>query len=485
MIPDGTSSTATGFFSQVEEQICAHQKTYAKRRIEWVRQNSFFYRAVLKTLRHLIPPAARLLNLRCDCGYLLNQLQPSHGVGLELTTELANEAQNLHPDCKFYALRPAEFHADEPFDYVLIGNLDDAVDIQQDLLACRDLCHDHSRVILYHSNILWRYLILTVEKMGWKVPKTRHNWLTTEDLINFLRLAGYEPLQTHYTVLCPLKIPVIASVINDVIVRLPLLRKLCLVQVLVARKLHLPPAPAHLTVSVIVPCKNERGTIHQTVQRMPKLGTKTEIVFCDDQSTDGTWEEMLLCQTQNHRDDLTILTRRGPGLCKAENVWTGFRAAQGDILVILDGDLTVMPEQLPYFVDALTRRHCEFANGSRLIYPHAKESMKLINMLGNRAFSTLFSFILGQPLRDTLCGTKALWRHDWKRLETHLGTWGIQDRWGDYELLFGAAKLSLKIVDIPVHYQERRYGYTKMVSVFSNGLRMLTLCLKAFIRLRA
>jgi hypothetical protein len=173
----------------------------------------------------------------------------------------------------------------------------------------------------------------------------------------------------------------------------------------------------------------------------------------------------------------------GPSICKAENVWTGFRAARGDVLMILDADLTVMPEELPMFLRALTSRRGDFVNGSRLIYPMQQKAMKFANEIGNKFFGLMFSFLLDQRIKDTLCGTKVFWRRDWLRMEKNLGTWGIRDLWGDYELLFGASKLHLEIVEVPVHYQERIYGVTKMTRVFANGMRMLRICWHAWHRL--
>jgi glycosyltransferase involved in cell wall biosynthesis len=212
------------------------------------------------------------------------------------------------------------------------------------------------------------------------------------------------------------------------------------------------------------------------------MGKHTEIIFCDDKSTDGTAAEVKRLQKLYPERDIRLV--EGPAICKAENVWTGFRAARGDVLMILDGDLAVMPEELPYFLEALTSRTGEFINGSRLVYPIPRFAMKFTNMIGNKFFGAVFSYLLDQRIKDTLCGTKVLWRKDWQRIEPDLGNWGIQDRWGDYELLFGASKLHLPIRDLPVHYQERIYGVTKMTRVFSNGMRMLRICWGAWRRLK-
>ena len=252
-------------------------------------------------------------------------------------------------------------------------------------------------------------------------------------------------------------------------------------QIMVARPLAEVKREDEVTVSVVVPCRNEVGNVRQAAERIPMMGKHTEILFCDDKSTDGTGEEVRRVIKLYPDKDIRIV--EGPGICKAENVWAGFRSARGDILVILDADLTVMPEELPMFVRALVASHGDFVNGSRLVYPMPDLAMKFTNMLGNKVFGSIFSFLLDQRIKDTLCGTKVLWRKDWLRMEKNLGSWGIKDLWGDYELLFGASKLHLEIVELPVHYRERIHGVTKMNRVLFNGLRMLRICWHAWYQL--
>lgn len=143
------------------------------------------------------------------------------------------------------------------------------------------------------------------------------------------------------------------------------------------------------------------------------------------------------------------------GFARLRIVWAGFRGATSDVLMILDADLTVMPEELPFFFTALVQNRGEFINGSRLVYPLPKVAMKFFNRLGNKVFWNCLLVLLNQRFKDTLCGTKVLWRKDWLRIEKGLGNWGIKDLWGDYELILGASKLHLEIVEVPVHYQER------------------------------
>jgi glycosyltransferase involved in cell wall biosynthesis len=316
-----------------------------------------------------------------------------------------------------------------------------------------------------------------------RAPFVEPNWLSEFDVSGFLGLAGFEPIRTHRRLLFPKWVPLLSSLLNDVVAFLPGFRRLCMISVTVARPLPVPVDENALKVSVIVPCRNEHGNILPAVERTPEMGRETEIIFCDDRSTDGTGEEVQRVAKLYPNRNIRLV--QGPGICKAENVWTGFRAATGDVLMILDGDLAVMPEELPFFLKALASGRAEFVNGSRLVYPVPKQAMKVANTIGNKLFGALFSYLLDQRVKDTLCGTKVLWRRDWERIERALGFWGIRDRWGDYELLFGASKLNLPIRDLPVHYQERVYGVTKMTNVFGNGVRMLGICWGAWRRMRS
>lgn len=238
-----------------------------------------------------------------------------------------------------------------------------------------------------------------------------------------------------------------------------------------------------LTVSVIVPCKNERDNVLPAVARLPKLAGRTEIIFCDDRSTDGTADQVRLAQSQPGPHEVRLVD--GPGVCKSRNVWTGFEAATGDILIIMDGDLTVIPEELPAFIEALAAGRGQFANGTRLVHRMEQGAMSGSRYWGNRAFAVLMSWVIRQRVTDTLCGTKAFWAADWPQIKSWIGTWGADDRWGDFEMLFGAARLGLKIVNVPVHYAARTYGESKMTHVWGTGLTFLQLCWGARRKLRS
>ena len=470
------------------ERTRDHLAKIASRRESWINRNKYYYELFNRLFRFLVEPEKKVLSVRCDTGNLLAVVRPSSGKGIEICNEIAAIAKERNPSFEFAVAFPDKpefqqaFNLDEKFDYIFFNDIGDTVDVLQALRNLSPLCQRHTRVLITTYNHLWEPFVTFAEWIGMKVPRTEQNWLSTSDIQNLLKLAGFEALETHRIVLLPKYLPLLSGFLNRFCARLPLLSKLCMTQVVVARMLPTPVLREKLAVSVVIPCKNEKGNVENAVRRIPALAGRTELIFCDDQSTDGTVEEVL--RMQSLYPEKNIRLEHGPGICKSRNVWTGFDSATGDILMILDADLTTIPEELPYFIDVMVSGQAEFVNGSRLVYPVPKGAMNGANMLGNKFFSVAFTYLLGQRVKDTLCGTKALWRNDWERIKPTLGSWGIEDRWGDYELLFGAAKLNLKILDLPVHYQERIYGSTKMTKVFRNGLVMLKMCWHGFVKLK-
>jgi 2-polyprenyl-3-methyl-5-hydroxy-6-metoxy-1,4-benzoquinol methylase len=473
---------------QRRERTRDHLAKIAPRRESWINRNRYYYELLHRLLRFLVEPQKKVLSVRCGTANLLAVLQPSKGKGIDICTEIIKIAQQRSPSFEFAVAFPDKeefqhaFKPDEKFDYILFNDIGDTVDVLQALRNLTPLCQRHTRVLVTTYNHLWEPLVTFAEWVGMKVPRTEQNWLSTADIRNLLKLAGFEALETHGVVLLPKYLPLLSSFLNRFCARLPFVSKLCMTQLVVGRMMPPPMLPERLSVSVVIPCKNEKGNVEDAVRRIPPLAGRTEIIFCDDQSTDGTAEEVLRVQALYPEKNVRL--EHGPGVCKSRNVWTGFNAATGDILMILDADLTTIPEELPYFINVIVSGEAEFVNGSRLIYPVPKGAMNGANMLGNKFFSLAFTYLLGQRVKDTLCGTKVVWKSDWERIKPMVGTWGTEDRWGDYELLFGAAKLNLKILDLPVHYQERIYGSTKMTKVFRNGLVMLKMCWHGFLKLK-
>lgn len=457
------------------------QAAIAPTRDKWIKANEYFYDRLKRLLQFIVEPNKRVLEIRCETGHLLASLLPSYGVGIEISEVMVERARAQNPHLQFIKGDPESLDLQETFDYIIFNHIFDTVDILRAFERIRTHCSSETVLIVVNYNQLWEPILKLASVMGLRSGFVEPNWITENDIRGFLKLAGLHPVRKHRLLLFPKWIPVLSSFLNDFVARLPGIRRLCMMQIMVAHPFREPKREEDVTVSVIVPCRNEAENVRYAVERIPEMGRHVEIIFCDDQSTDRTADHVRRLQQLHPDKDIRLL--EGPGICKAENVWTGFRGARGDVLMILDADLTVMPEELPMFFRALLSSKGDFINGSRLVYPMPRLAMKFANMMGNKAFGLVFSFLLDQRIKDTLCGTKVLWRKDWIRMEPNLGTWGIRDLWGDYELLFGASKLHLEIVEVPVHYQERIHGVTKMTKVFSNGLRMLAICWHAWHRL--
>ena len=478
----------TAALEQRRQRARQHLAAIASRREGWMTRNRYYYGLLTRLLQFVVEPDKTVLSVRCGTGYHLAAVSPKRGKGVDICADMVQIARQRNPSFDFAVAFPDKdefrevFQPPEKFDYILFSNIGDTVDVLQALRNFRPLCLRHTRLLIESYNHLWEPLVRIAEWLGMKVPRTEQNWLSTVDIRNLMKLAGFEALETHRIVILPKYVPLLSAFLNRFCARLPLFKRLCMTQVVVGRLMPPPVPKEELSVSVIVPCKDEKGNIEDGAQRISQLGGRTEIIFCDDASSDGTPEEVL--RVQSVYPDKDIRLEHGPGVCKSRNVWSGFDAATSDILIILDADLTTIPEELPYFMDVIASGQAEFVNGSRLVYPVPKGAMTTANMLGNKFFSVAFTYLLGQRVKDTLCGTKVLWRSDWERIKPMLGSWGIEDRWGDYELLFGAAKLNLKILDLPVHYQERIYGSTKMTKVFRNGLIMLKMCWHGFLKLK-
>ena len=467
--------------NEIRQARREHQDANAGRRAEWIRSNRYFYDRLQQTLRYIIEPNKRVLEIRCETGHQLASVKPSYGVGVEISDAMVESARQHHPDYHFVKSDPESLELNETFDYIIFNHVFDTVDILSAMDRIRQHCTPETQLVVVNYNQLWQPIVQLASKIGLRSRFVEPNWVSENDIRGFLKIANFRPVRLHRLVLSPKWIPLLSGLMNGFVARLPGWRRLCLMQLMVARPIKGPLREDDVTVSVIIPCRNEVGNVEHAVKRLPAMGKRTEILFCDDKSTDGTADEVRRMQELYPEKDIRLIA--GPGVCKAENVWTGFRAARGDVLMILDADLTVMPEELPMFLRALVASRGDFINGSRLVYPMQHLAMKFANIIGNKFFGVVFSFLLNQRIKDTLCGTKVLWRRDWLRMEPNLGSWGIRDLWGDYELLFGASRLHLEIVEVPVHYQERIHGITKMNKVLSNGLRMLRICYHAWHRL--
>ncbi len=471
--------------SPLQDKLRQHFDRLAPQWDWWKRRNRYYHQDLEKLLHFFIPPHSVVLEIGCGTGDLLKAIEPRKGVGIDFSPAMIEIAQGKYPPQQFPHL---QFHcaiAEEltptvlpdlgSLDYILLSeSLGSFVDIQRVLQRLSPFCDRHTRLIFTFHNFLWEPILGFAERLGLRCPQPQQSWLSMTDVINLLQITGYTPTQKGRRCLIPKPIPLISNWINRFIAPLPGVNHLCLTHYLVARKRVPAVNPAAYTCSVIVPARNEAGNISATLDRLPSLGAKTEVIFVEGHSQDQTWEAIQTVVGRS-RPGFTLKAFQQTGRGKADAVHLGFREATGDILMILDADLTVQPEDLAHFFEVISQGWGEFINGSRLVYPRSIEAMPALNRLANKFFSLLFSFLLGQPIKDTLCGTKVLWREDLERMNADRSYFGNFDPFGDFELLFGAARFGLHIVDVPVRYQPRQYGSSNIAHV-KEGLTLLKMC---------
>jgi len=454
---------------------------YDERAASRTRELERFYHRLLKNyFRFLIPPDQRVLEIGCGLGDLLAAVKPARGVGVDFSPAMIKLAREKNPQLEFHVADAAQFSSAEKFDYVLISDvINDLADVQQVLEQARRCSHSNTRLVVNFFNTLWRPGLALAEKLHLKAPTFAQNWLSLDDLKNLLHLAGWEIIKVEPRILWPMNIPLLTTFFNRWLA--PLFKHFCLTTFIVARPRPVSAPEKHFTCSVVIPARNEAGNIEAAVQRTPELGLGTEIIFVEGHSHDHTWEEIQRVAQKYPERKIKILKQQSKG--KGGAVREAFAAASGELLFILDGDLTVPPEELKKFYEAARSGTADFINGVRLVYPMENQAMQFFNVIGNKFFSLAFSWLLGQPIKDTLCGTKVLFRHDYDLIARNRNYFGDFDPFGDFDLLFGAAKLNLRIIDLPIRYRARTYGETN-ISRWSHGWLLLRMVWFAARRLK-
>lgn len=449
--------------------------TMAPHRRKWRERHWYYYQDLEELYRYTIPEASRVLEIGCGDGFLLNAVQPKRGVGIDISPAMIAQAKRNHPDLEFQVMDAEDLQLAEQFDYIIISDtVGYCHDVQKVLANLHTVSHAATRVIITYQNFLWSPILQLAERLRFKMPTKKLNWLNLPDLENLLFLENFDVVKTGRRLLLPTYVPLISGLVNKYLPHLPWLERLCLTGYVIARPIT---PPQDYSVSVIVPARNERGNIEAAMQRLPMMGKQTELIFVEGNSTDGTLAEIeRVCAHYGSGKTVRYAVQAGKG--KGDAVRKGFAMAQGDILMILDADLTVRPEDLPKFYDAIASGKGDFINGSRLVYPMEKEAMRILNMIGNRFFSAAFTWLLDQRIKDTLCGTKVMFKCDYEKLVRNRKFFGEFDPFGDFDLLFGATKLNLKIVELPIHYQARVYGTTN-ISRFRHGFILLRMVLFA------
>jgi SAM-dependent methyltransferase len=465
-----------------DAEIAAYFDAFAEEEQSWRRRNRTYYRQIESVYRFLVPPGSSVLEIGCGSGDLLAALEPETGVGVDLSEGMVALARGRHPHLEFVVASGERLDLGRTFDYVVLADLVPYVyDIAELFEAVARHSHPRTRVIVNSYSQLWRPVLRAVEALGLKAPKPVRNWVTPDDLRNFFELSGLDEVLSTRRVLMPKQIPLLTTFLNGFVANLWPFNHLCLTFWIVARPRPRADSEEQLSVSVVCPCRNEAGNVAQIVERLPEMGSATEIVFVEGGSTDDTREEIERQIAAHPERDMSLLAQSGKG--KGDAVRTGFAAARHEVLMILDGDLSVDPEDLAKFYATLVRGQGELVNGSRLVYDLAPGAMRFLNLLGNKVFSFLFRAIVGQHVKDTLCGTKVLRRGDYEKIAAGRSYFGDFDPFGDFDLLLGAGKLGLKIVDLPVRYHARTYGTTN-ISRFRHGLLLLRMTAFAFWKFR-
>jgi SAM-dependent methyltransferase len=470
-------------FREFRQERTVHWNEVARRLRVRRRWGAYYHRRLERVLRKFTRRGLRVLEIGCAEGDLLAALEPAFGLGIDLSSEMLLSARHKHPGLHFILADGHALPATGPFDIILLSDLlNDVWDVQQVLREVGRLSGPRTRIWITSYNRLWEPALSLVGRLGLAQPNLYQNWLTVEDIRNLLALADLETVRHWTEILWPLATPVVAPILNRFLVTLWPFRHLALTNVLVARlAAGVRPRDEAVSVSIVVPARNEAGTIPDLFRRLPRMAADQEVIFVEGHSRDNTYhvlEEAIAAQ-----DQWPCRLMRQPGEGKGDAVREGFAAARGDILMILDADLTVPPEDLPRFFEALVRRKGELANGVRLVYPMEGQAMHFFNLVGNKAFSLCLSWLLGQPIKDTLCGTKALWREDYRAIAEQREYFGRADPFGDFDLLLGAARLHLKIVDIPIRYRGRRYGTTN-ISRWRHGILLAAMVDRAARKLR-
>lgn len=360
------------------------------------------------------------------------------------------------------------------------GTLNRELDIQALLTRIHAHLSRGARIVVvaYNPYLALIYRLATV--LGFREKEPTPTFVTATALRSLCKLSGYEIVRMRPVGWFPWKLLGLGTLFDRLLSLTPLIRQLSIVQVITIRPVIREKERPSL--SIVIPARNERGNIEAALERMPDLGAPVEIIFVEGHSNDGTLEEIQrVAEAWRDRFDIQVLQQSGRG--KSDAVRLGLSKATGDLLTILDADLTMPPELLDQFYSAWVRGLADFINGSRLVYPIEGEAMRFLNRLGNVFFAKLLSFVLDTPISDSLCGTKLLARRDYERMIAWRRGFGDFDPFGDFELLFPAAVLGLGVIDVPVRYRARTYGTTN-IRRFRDGLRLLNMTAIGFWRVK-
>jgi ubiquinone/menaquinone biosynthesis C-methylase UbiE len=467
-----------------KQEFYEHFQKLAPKYATYKKRFSYYWKDIISYINYFLTDDVSILDVGCGIGDTLAGLKGSRKLGIDFSPEMVSCARKHYPELEFQEMDASKLEFNEKFDVIILSNVLGYFDnIQDVMLSLKSVCKPETRLIITYYNQFWEPLLKLGEFIGLKKKSPRQNWLSIGDIRNLLKLSGFETYRAAKRILIPFGIPLMSFLFNKILARLPFFNHFGLNTFVFARLSdEISYSKEEFTTSVVIPARNESGNIENAILRMPKFGKHIEIIFVEGNSTDDTWLSIQQVQ-EKYKNQFDIKIARQDGKGKGDAVRKGYSIAEGDILMILDADLTVPPEDLPKFYQAMIERKGEFINGSRLVYPMDKNAMRPLNVFGNKFFSSAFSWILEQPIKDTLCGTKVMFRKDYLKLAKNRKFFGEFDPFGDFDLIFGAYKLNLKIVDLPVVYRERTYGDTN-ISRFSHGFILLRMMFFAIAKIK-
>ena len=470
---------------QFYQERSSHWDRVANKLEKWHGWSGYYQKRISQIYQFNIPPGQEVLEVGCGSGNLIASLKPSFGLGIDISEKMITRAKLLHPEINFqHSTAIDNGSSSHKFDFIVLSDtINDLWDVQEMFEAIHKKLKPDGRIILNFYSRFWEFPLRAATALNIAKPTLLQNWLTKEDTSNLLNLSGFEVIRHWEEVLLPLPIPILAPLFNKILVRIWPFQLLAMTHFMVAKKRAIPDpsSKTKYSTSIIIPARNEEGNIKPAFERIQRIGKSTEIIFVEGNSSDNTAQEIDKQIKAHPQQKAVHLKQSGKG--KGDAVRLGFSEAKGDVLMILDADLTMAPEDLPRFYEALSTGAGDFINGVRLVYPMEKQAMRFLNLLGNKAFTLIFSFLIGQPIKDTLCGTKVLWRRDYQKIADNRQYFGDFDPFGDYDLIFGATKLNLKIVDMPIRYRERTYGTTN-IRRWKHGWLLLRMVLFAARRLK-
>jgi Glycosyl transferase family 2/Methyltransferase domain len=433
---------------------------------KYYRLNNYYHKNLQRFAAHLIPSYASVLEIGSNGGELLRSIANTEKTGVVMDNSFLKVAKSKYPNISFLNVNDLTKLRGKKFDYILVNHvLSEVVDVQNFIEKLKTYTNQDTRIVVFFYNYLWKPILNLGEMIGLKRPqKFEPNWLSGGDIDNLFSLDSFEKVKSGRKFLIPYDIPYISDFVNRYISPLPIINSLSFIQYAIYRPIK---SKKDYSVSIIIPERNEAGHIRGILKSLPKFGKKTEVIFVEGHSKDNTYD-VIKEEIKKYNGPITAKLYKQKGKGKGDAVRLGFSKARNELFMILDGDLTVGPEELPKFYRAISKGQGDLIMGSRLVYPMEKQAMRTLNILGNKFFSVAFTFLLDQKIKDTLCGTKVLLKKDYEKIVKNRKIFGDFDPFGDYDLIFGSAKQNLKILEIPIRYKQRVYGTTN-ISRFTHG----------------